>query len=165
MKNGVKNVVITLTATTIGYMRLSSTPSDKPSVAMINENSPICVRQKPDSMATLSDCPVASMPNVPNNIIPTITTTDSSAIVPAYSMMIVGLTIMPTDMKNTAPNKSFTGLTMRSMRSASLVPANMEPMTNAPRAIEKPLFTENTAIKKHKPIAMTSIISSVSRFR
>ena len=42
-----------------------------------------------------------------------------------------------------------------------MVPANIEPITNAPRASEKPDFTENTAITKHKPIDITSSISSV----
>ena len=161
MKNGVVKVVITLTVTMMGYTLSSSTPSVVPSVAMINENSPICVRLKPLSIAILSGWPVASMPVVPNTIIPTITTTDSSVIVPAYCTITSGLTIMPTEMKKTAPKRSFTGPTMRSMRSASGVPARIEPMTKAPSASEKPLSTENIAIRKHSPMEMMSIISSL----
>ena len=68
---------------------------------------------------------------------------------------------MPTEMKKTAPKRSFTGFTTRSIRSASGVPARIDPMTNAPNANEKPLSTEKIAIKKHNPIAIMSIISSL----
>ena len=138
------------------------TPSDRPNEAMINENSPIWVSANPDCTAILSGCPVASMPKVPKMIIPTTTTTLSSAMVPQCWTMMSGLTIMPTEMKNTAPNRSFTGIMTRSMRSASFVPASIEPITNAPSASEKPDSTEKMAIKKHNPMAMISIISSLS---
>ena len=71
---------MTETATTIGYRLLSITPSDIPSVAMINENSPICVSENPDSMAMRSGWPVTSIPNVPNIIMPTMTTNESIRI-------------------------------------------------------------------------------------
>ena len=48
------------------------------------------------------------------------------------------------------------------MRSAILVPANIDPITKAPSASENPQYTENTAIPKHKPIDTTS---KVSEFR
>ena len=72
---------------------------------------------------------------------------------------------MPTDMKNTAPNRSLTGVMRRSMRSASTVPASIDPITKAPRASEKPDFTENTAMKKHSAMEMTSISSSLMTLR
>ena len=102
-----------------------------------------------------------SMPAVPNTIIPTITTTARNATVPRYSMIISGFTIIPTEIKNTAPNRSFTGFITCSMRSACTVPANIEPITKAPSAIENPLLAENTAIAKHNPIDITRNISSV----
>ena len=142
-------------------MLFSNTPKVIPSEAMMNENSPICVSVKPDCTASFSGWPVASIPIVPKIIIPTMTTTLSKAMVPACSTIISGLTIIPTEMKKTAPNKSLTDTITRSMRSASTVPARMEPITNAPNAIEKPLFTASTAIKKHNPMAMISIISSL----
>ena len=128
---------------------------------MINANSPICVRLNPDSIAIFRLCPVASIPKVPKTIIPSTTTTDSVAIVLAYCTMILVSTIIPTDMKNTAPKRSFTGFTRCSICSASHVPASIEPITKAPSAIENPEYTENTAIKKHMPIATTSNISSL----
>ncbi len=85
---------------------------------MINANSPICVREKPDSIAMRSDCPVISIPKVPNRIMPAITTPESSNIGQKYSTMTLRSTIMPTDMKNTAPNRSLTGLTTASIDSA-----------------------------------------------
>ena len=78
------------------------------------------------------------MPDVPNTIIPVITTPDKISIGPAYSTRIVGLTIIPTEMKNTEPNRSLTGTVTCSMRSAKLVPASIDPITNAPSAREKP---------------------------
>ena len=47
MKYGVVKVVITETATMMGYIVESNTPSVVPNVAMMNENSPICVRVNP----------------------------------------------------------------------------------------------------------------------
>ena len=75
--------------------------------------------------------------------------------------MTVGLTIMPTEIKNTAPNRSLTGEMSRSMRSASMVPARIDPMTNAPSAAENPDLMENSTIAKHRPMAMMSICSSL----
>ena len=105
---------------------------------MMNANSPICVRENPDSMATLSVCPDTSMPKVPNTIMPTMTTAESIRIGAAYSTITSGFTIMPTEMKNTDPKRSLTGTTTCSMRSAKLVPARIEPMMKAPSAREKP---------------------------
>ena len=109
-----------------------------PRVAMMKANSPICVSEKPASMATLRFWPVTSIPNVPNSIMPTITTPDSTRIGAQYWAMICGSTIMPTDMKNTEPKRSLTGETTRSIRSAKLVPARIDPITNAPSASENP---------------------------
>ena len=128
---------------------------------MINENSPIWVNEKPDSIANLSGCPVASMPKVPNTIMPTITTMASRAMTLQCLVITSGLTIMPTEMKNTAPNKSLTGEMRRSIRSASIVPARIEPMTNAPSAAEKPELIENSTMAKHNPIAIINICSSL----
>ena len=89
-----------------------------PNVAMIKANSPICVSEKPDCMATFRVWPVTSMPAVPKIIMPQITTTDSRSIGAQYWLSIAGCTIMPTEMKNTEPKRSFTGVTTCSMRSA-----------------------------------------------
>ena len=75
-------VVMTDTATTMGYSVFSSTPRLMPRVAMIKANSPICVSEKPDWMATLRVCPVTSIPKVPDMIMPAMTTADSSSIGP-----------------------------------------------------------------------------------
>ena len=66
------------------------TPSDMPNVAMMKANSPICVSEKPDWMATLRVCPVTSMPKVPKSIIPTITTDDRMRICHQYMATIEG---------------------------------------------------------------------------
>ena len=62
-----------------------------------------------------------------------------------YWPIIAGSTIMPTDTKKMAPNRSFTGLTRRSMCSASMVSARMEPMMKAPKAAEKPVLAARTS--------------------
>ena len=142
-------------------MLLSSTPRLVPRVAMMNENSPICVSEKPDSRASLSGWPVANMPKVPNTIMPTMTTTASRAMTLQCCVITVGLTIMPTEMKNTAPKRSLTDEMSRSMRSASMVPARIEPMTKAPNAAEKPDWMENSTMAKHNPMAIISICSSL----
>ncbi len=59
-----------------------------------------------------------SMPNVPKTIIPAITTTDSKRIGHQYCMIMPGCTIIPTEMKNTEPKRSLTGMVTCSMRSA-----------------------------------------------
>ena len=79
-----------------------------------------------------------------------------------YSMSIIGSTIIPTDTKNIAPNKSFTGDTRLSMRSASSVSARILPMMNAPKAAEKPHKSATTTIAKHNPRATISIVSLLS---
>ena len=68
---GVRNVVITDTATTTGYRKLPMTPSDSPNDAMINENSPICAIEKPHCMADFKDCPLMRKPKEPNTACPT----------------------------------------------------------------------------------------------
>ena len=78
------------------------------------------------------------MPKVPKSIIPTITTDDRMRICHQYMPTMAGCTIIPTEMKKTAPKRSLTGVTTVSMRSAKLVPASIEPITKAPRASEKP---------------------------
>ena len=102
----------------------------------MNENSPIWVRQKPDCMAMRSGWPITSIPVVPNKIMPTITTIERMVMVPAFCVITVGSTSIPTEIKNTAPKRFFTGVMICSMRSASVVPARIEPMIKAPSANE-----------------------------
>ena len=109
-----------------------------PRVAMINENSPICGNDSPDWSAMCSGWPPMSIPTTPNTNLPTITISESITMGSQNSPSTCGLTIMPTEMKKIAPNRSFTGAVIFSMRSASLVPARMEPIKNAPSAAEKP---------------------------
>ena len=161
MKYGVVKMVSTETATMIGYMRGSSTPRLMPSEAMMNENSPICVSVNPLSMATRRFWPVTSIPSVPNNIMPVITTAASSRISHQYSASTVGSTIMPTEMKKTEPKRFLTGVMTFSILSATTVPAKMEPITKAPSSSENPHATLNMAIAKQRPMATTSIVSSL----
>ena len=88
---------MTDTATTIGYKKWLVTCSDTPSEAIIKANSPICVRLKPHCMAVFSGCPASSTPSVPKRDCPRITAKVITTIGPAYSTIMAGSTIMPTD--------------------------------------------------------------------
>ena len=101
------------------------------------------------------------MPMVPNTIMPTITTAASSSICHQYCTSTAGSTIMPTEMKNTDPNRFLIGTITLSMRSDIMVPARIEPMTNAPSSRLNPHTTENTAIEKHSAIDTTISVSSL----
>ena len=79
-------------------------------------------------------------------------------------MMTAGSTSMPTDTKNMAPNKFFTGSTSFIILSASIVSARMLPITKAPKAELKPTFVDITAIRKHRPSdTMMSVSLFISR--
>ena len=82
-----------------------------------------------------------------------------------YRPIMAGSTIMPTDTKKMAPKRSFTGLTSRSICSASSVSARMEPMMKAPNAAEKPVLAATTTMRKHRPSETTSRVSSFIRER
>ena len=72
---------------------------------------------------------------------------------------------MPTDTKNTAPNRFFTGSTSFIMLSASMVSASMEPMTNAPKALLNPTCVDSTAMAQHKPSDTMSSVSLLISLR
>ena len=138
MQKGVVKVVITDTATIIGYKKLLITPRLMPREAIIKENSPICARLKPQCTEVLRLWPEASTPPVEKISLPIIVATTSTKIGSACSRRIAGSTIMPTDTKKTAPNKSLIGATRCSIFSALGASAIKEPMMKAPKAEEKP---------------------------
>ena len=67
-------MVITETATMIGYTKSSSTFNDTPKAAIIKANSPICAKLKPDCIDVLSGCPDNRTPNEEKKAFPTIVT-------------------------------------------------------------------------------------------
>ena len=162
---GVRKIVMTETATTIGYRKLPVTPRDTPRVAMMKANSPICVSEKPHCIAVFSGCPDRSTPVVAKSSWPRMTVRVMTTMGSQYWPIIAGSTIMPTDTKKMAPNRSFTGLTRRSMCSASMVSARMEPMMKAPKAAEKPVLSATTTIRKQRPRATMRRVSSFISFR
>ena len=83
---------------------------------------------------------------------------------PMYSTIIAGSTIIPTDTKKIAPNKSFTGATNFSMVSASTVSAKIEPMMKAPNAGEKPTLDAKTTIPKHMANEIINMVSLLTSF-
>ena len=134
---------------------------------MMNENSPIWARLKPAFTAVLSDWPDKSAPRQQKSERPATVTTASSTTAPRLSSTAKGATSMPTETKNTAPNRSLSGLNRAAMRGACTVPARIDPAMNAPRAEENPMLTASAAMPKHSAIEATSSISSltVSRMR
>ena len=83
---------------------------------------------------------------------------------PIYSTIIAGSTIIPTDTKKIAPNKSFTGATNFSIVSASTVSAKIDPMINAPKAGENPTLAAKTTIPKHIASERINIVSLLTHF-
>ncbi len=127
---------------------------------MMKENSPICVREKPHWRAVLSGWPDSRTPAVAKKAWPRMTVIVITRMGSQYWAIMAGSTIMPTETKKMAPNRSFTGLTRCSMCSASRVSDRMEPMIKAPKAAEKPVFAAITTIMKHRPSDTTSRVSS-----
>ena len=160
-----RNVVITDTATTTGYRKSLITPKDKPSEAIMNENSPICAIEKPQRIADFKDSPPSMNENVPKTLCPTKMVSTRRAIGIAYSTNILGSTSIPTETKKMAPKRFLTGSTNFSIRSASMVSARILPMIKAPKAELKPTCVEKTAIAQHKPKATTNNTSLLMRFR
>ena len=79
-----------------------------------------------------------------------------------YSHSNAGSISIPTETKNMAPKRSFTGLIICSICSASMVSAKIDPMTKAPKAEEKPAFVAMITIPRHNP---RLTINKVSSFR
>ena len=112
-------------------------------------------------MAIFIGCPESSTPNEAKQICPTITTTVMIKIGTLYSQSMAGSINIPTETKKIAPNRSFTGLISRSMRSASTVSAKMEPITKAPNAEEKPAWVAIITLPKQRPMVTINIVSSL----
>ena len=82
--------------------------------------------------------PDINIPKVALNVLTIITVSAMMMTGQVYSTKTFGLTSMPTETKNIAAKRFFIGVTSLWMMSASSVSARMEPITNAPRADEKP---------------------------
>ena len=141
------------------------TPNDRPSEAMMNENSPICAIENPQRMADFRLSPPSMNENDPSTACPMSIVSTSVTMGAAYCTSICGSTSMPTDTKKMAPNRFFTGSTRRSIFSASTVSASMLPMMKAPKADEKPTLVENTAMAQHMPSVTMSSTSSFTSSR
>ena len=79
-----------------------------------------------------------------------------------YSTNILGSTNIPTDTKNTAPNKSLIGFITSSIRSDSSDSERIEPIIKAPKADEKPTDVANKTIPKQSAIEVKSNNSLLS---
>ena len=82
----------------------------------------------------------------------------------AYCKSRPGSTIMPTETKKTAPNKSLMGEMRCSIFSALGASAMSEPIMNAPRAEEKPRCVAKTTMPRQSPMATTTSVSSFINF-
>ena len=132
-------MVITDTATIIGEINGSSTLSETPSPAMMKANSPICARLNPDLIEVFRGSPDKSTPNEEKMALPRMVTRVMMITGQAYSTNTAGFTSIPTETKKIAPKRSFTGCMICSMCSASMVSARIDPMINAPSAVENPV--------------------------
>ena len=146
----------------MGYRKSPVTWSEVPKPAMMNANSPICVREHPDWMAIFSGCPDSNIPDEAKNSCPRRTIPVIISMGNLYSQRIIGSMSIPTETKKIAPNRFFTGCNSCSIRSASIVSARIEPIRNAPKAEEKPACVAMMTIPRHNPML---VMRSVSSFR
>ena len=112
-------------------------------------------------MACRSVWPDSSTPSEENSSFPTMVTTVSIRMGQMYFTTAPGSSIIPTEMKNTAPNRSLTPEVRCSTRSAWTVPASSEPARNAPSAEEKPSASARSTIPKQMPSDTISSVSSL----
>ena len=115
--------------------------------------------ENPHCMADFNDCPLMRKPKVPKRACPTTIVITRTRIGTLYSTRIFGSTSIPTETKNIAPKRFFTGSTNFIIFSASIVSARMEPMTNAPKALLNPTCVDTTAMAQHRPSDMMSSVS------
>ena len=144
------------------------TPSERPSEAMMKENSPICAIENPQRMADFRLSPPSMNEREPKMDCPMRMVSTRMRMGRAYSSRIWVSTSMPTDTKKMAPKRFLTGSTNFSMRSASMVSARMLPMMKAPKADEKPTLVEMTAMAQQRPsetMSSTSLLMSLRTLR
>ena len=146
-------------------MKPRITPRLTPSPAMMKENSPSCARLKPVCTAVFRPRPATRAPSEPNRVIPITVTMVRIRIGTQCCAMTCGSTIIPTDTKKMAPNRSLMPVTSLLICSPSIVSDRMEPITKAPSAEEKPAKLASVTMPKHRPMATSSRISSVRYFR
>ena len=132
---------------------------------MMNENSPIWQKQKPLWMAILRGLPLSSTPVVAAVLLKRMIQAAMISTFHQCCPSTAGCISMPTDTKNTALKRFFSGVTRRCITSASMVSARMAPITKAPRAVEKPALPASTTMPKHRPTATSSSVSSVIYLR
>ena len=151
------------TPTTIGYRLGSVTPIVRPSVAITNENSPICDRPVPTRTAVRKSCPATTVPNVLPAICPIITTSEMPTMGTMCCHNSPGSTNRPIATKNTAVNRSRTGSTSDSMRRLCFDSAITAPTRNAPSATLKPSLAATSDVPKHSPSTATNRRSLLSK--
>ena len=152
------------TETMMGYRKSSMTPKLIPTVAIMKENSPIWPKHRPALTELRRLSPESSMPKPELNDLSRTTTIVMTRICHQYWTNTDGFTIIPTDTKNTAPNRFLIGVVNLWIISASSVSARMEPMMKAPSAEEKPAVLASQTMRKHSPTANTVKVSSVMNF-
>ncbi|CAM5629548.1 hypothetical protein RLIN73S_04637 [Rhodanobacter lindaniclasticus] len=141
-------------------MKSLITPSERPSVAITNENSPICAMPSPARSAVRGSCPTTSTPRLQASVLPTITTPAISNAGTAYCHNIAGSIFKPIATKNSAANMSRNGSTRCTTRPALRDSATTAPARNAPSATLKPIHTATRLAPKQIPSTLTSKVSS-----
>ncbi len=130
------SVVIADTAIATGYSQPRITPAATPTLAMMNENSPIWARLNPAFIAVRRPWPARKAPIVTASTFPTMTVSVSTRTAPQCSASALGSMIIPTDTKKIAANMSRTGRTSFSISASCPDSAISEPAMKAPNATE-----------------------------
>ena len=165
MSQGVVSVVTAETATAIGYRNSRVAPSDAPSDARMNENSPIWARLMPVWTDVRTPFPVRNAPSPTAADLPTTTRAMNATTATQCRATRPGSMSMPTETKKMAAKRSRTGRTMSSTACASPDSATREPAMNAPSATEYPAARARYETPKQSPRLTTSSSSESPRRR
>ena len=130
----------------------------------MKENSPIWPKHAPAFKASCKLLPDTKTPMVPKIGLKSNSMPRSNKSVGQCSRIELGTTIMPTDTKKMAPNKFFIGVMRCSMRCASIVAPKIEPIVNAPSAVERFERSASMTIPRHSASDIVMMISSSRYF-
>ena len=111
-------------------------PDDKPTAAMMNENSPIWARLMPARIDVGTLYPVRNEAVLTTTTLPTITSSVKTRTATQWSAISAGLINMPTATKKIAANRSRAGWMIFSTVCATPDSAASAPAMNAPSATE-----------------------------
>ena len=163
ISQGFSRVVTAETVTATGYRKSRVAPVERPSAAMMKENSPICARLIPARIDVRIPWPARNDQNVTPIMFPARTRARKTTMGIQCRTMSAGSISIPTETKNTAAKPSHIGFTVRATFFSNPDSATRAPAMKAPSATEYPKTRARRAQPKQMPTLATSVVSG--RFR